>query len=48
MGMVRRWFTGSLLAALNDWTDPTKLSATPELNEVIQELADHGLLEVGK
>jgi hypothetical protein len=37
-----------LLAALDDWTDPAELGATPELNEVIQELVDHGLLEVGK
>jgi hypothetical protein len=37
-----------LLAALDDWTDPAELGATAELKEVIHELAEHGLLEVGK
>jgi hypothetical protein len=37
-----------LLAALGDWTDPAELGATTELKEVIHELAEHGLLEVGK
>jgi hypothetical protein len=37
-----------LLGALDDWTDPAKLGATAELKEVIDELVEHGLLEVGK
>jgi hypothetical protein len=36
-----------LLAALDDWTDPAELGAAPELKELIQELTEHGLLEVG-
>jgi hypothetical protein len=35
-----------LLAALDDWTEPTSLSAEPDLAELIADLADHGLLEV--
>jgi hypothetical protein len=35
-----------LLAALDDWTDPVGLGAAAELDELIQELAEHGLLEV--
>jgi hypothetical protein len=35
-----------LLAALDDWTEPTSLSAEPGLGELIADLADRGLLEV--
>jgi len=35
-----------LLAALDDWTDPATIGTTPELKQVIGELADHGLVEV--
>jgi len=35
-----------LLATLDDWTDPAALGATPELKELIRDLAAHGLLEV--
>jgi hypothetical protein len=36
-----------LLATLDEWTDPAELGGAPELKELIQELAEHGLLEVG-
>ena len=35
-----------LLAALDDWTDPATIETTPELKQVMDELADHGLVEV--
>jgi hypothetical protein len=35
-----------LLAALDDWTDPAAFGAAPELQQLIGELAEHGLLEV--
>lgn len=35
-----------LLAALDDWTDPAELGAIRELQGLIRELAEHGLLEV--
>jgi hypothetical protein len=35
-----------LLAALDAWVDPTELGAPPELEQVINELTEHGLLEV--
>jgi hypothetical protein len=35
-----------LLAALDDWVDPDTLDATGELEELIRDLADHGLVEV--
>jgi hypothetical protein len=36
-----------LLAALDDWTDPAELGGAAQLKEIIRELAEHGLLEVG-
>ena len=35
-----------LLAALDDWSDPAALHATPGSAELVRELARHGLLEV--
>jgi len=35
-----------LLATLDDWTDPAEFGATPELKELIDDLAEHGLIEV--
>jgi hypothetical protein len=35
-----------VLAALSDWTDRSTLGAAPELDAVIAELAEHGLIEV--
>ena len=35
-----------LLSALDDWTDPAEFGAAPELKGLIEELAEHGLLEV--
>jgi hypothetical protein len=35
-----------LLAALDDWTDPATLGTAPEVEQLIGELAQHGLLEV--
>ena len=35
-----------LLAALDDWADPTVFCDTPEANELIVDLAEHGLIEV--
>jgi hypothetical protein len=35
-----------LLAALDDWTDPATFGAAPELEQLIGELAEHGLVEV--
>ena len=35
-----------LLAALDDWADPTVFCDTPQANELIVDLAEHGLLEV--
>jgi len=35
-----------LVAALDDWTDPAALGATPELQALIRDLAQHGVLEV--
>jgi hypothetical protein len=37
-----------LLAALDDWTDPADFGDTRELKQIIHELAEHGLLEVGR
>ena len=35
-----------LLAALDDWVDPAVFCDTPDANELIVDLAEHGLLEV--
>jgi hypothetical protein len=35
-----------LLTALNDWTDPATLGTTADLDELINDLAQHGLLQV--
>jgi len=35
-----------LLGALDEWTDPIGLGIAPELDDLIRELADHGLVEV--
>jgi FAD binding domain len=35
-----------LISALDDWTEPAEFGAAPELKELVQELAEHGLLEV--
>jgi hypothetical protein len=35
-----------LLAALDEWSDPAALSVTPGSAELLNELAQHGLLEV--
>lgn len=34
-----------LLAAIDDWTDPATLRAAPDLNELIRDLAQYGLIE---
>jgi hypothetical protein len=39
-------FVFDLLAALDNWTDPAALGETPELNELLRQLTEHGLLEV--
>ena len=38
----------ALLVALDDWTDPADFGDTRELKQIIHELAEHGLLEVGR
>jgi hypothetical protein len=35
-----------VLAAIDDWTDRSALGATPEADALIQDLAEHGLVEV--
>lgn len=35
-----------LLAALDHWTDPAVFGATPDLEELFSNLAEHGLIEV--
>jgi len=35
-----------VLAALNDWSDRSALGATPEVEERVRDLAEHGLVEV--
>jgi hypothetical protein len=35
-----------VLAALDDWTDPIALGPVPELDELIGDLAEHGLVEL--
>jgi hypothetical protein len=35
-----------LVAILDGWTDPAALGATPELQALVRDLADHGVLEV--
>jgi hypothetical protein len=35
-----------VLAVLDDWTDRSTLGATPEVDEVVRDLAEHGLVEV--
>jgi hypothetical protein len=41
---IRRVF--DLLAALDDWTDPAAFDATPEVEELVADLAKHALIEV--
>jgi hypothetical protein len=36
-----------VLAILDDWTDRSALGATPEVDELVRDLAEHGLVEVG-
>jgi len=36
-----------LLAALDDWIDPTGLNADPGLARLLEDLAARGLIEVG-
>ena len=36
-----------LLAALDDWTDPAELGGAAQLKQIIRELSEHGLIEVG-
>jgi hypothetical protein len=35
-----------VLAVLDDWTDRSTLGATPEVDELVRVLAEHGLVEV--
>jgi hypothetical protein len=35
-----------VLAVLDDWTDRSTLGATPEVDELLRDLAEHGLIEV--
>jgi hypothetical protein len=35
------------LGAMNDWTDLSALGTAPEVDELMGELAQHGLVEVG-
>jgi hypothetical protein len=37
-----------LLATLDEWTDPAELGAIAQLDAIIAELAEHGLLEVAQ
>jgi len=34
-----------MLAAIDDWTDPSTLGASPDLKELICDLAQCGLIE---
>ena len=36
----------ALLATLDDWTDPVALGSAPELDELICDLVEHGLVEL--
>jgi hypothetical protein len=36
----------NVLAAIDDWTDRSTLGATPEVDELLRDLAEHGLIEV--
>jgi hypothetical protein len=35
-----------VLAVIDDWTDRSLLGATPEVDELVRDLAEHGLVEV--
>jgi len=35
-----------VLAALGDWTSRSALGATPEVDELVRDLVEHGLVEV--
>lgn len=35
-----------LLSALDEWTDPTALGAAPQLDDLIHDLLQHGLIEL--
>jgi hypothetical protein len=35
-----------VLAVPDDWTDRSALDATPEVGELVRDLAEHGLVEV--
>ncbi|HEY1363989.1 MAG TPA: hypothetical protein VGF60_17245 [Xanthobacteraceae bacterium] len=37
-----------LLAGLDDWTDPTRFGASARLKPLLQELVEHGLVEVAR
>jgi hypothetical protein len=37
-----------LLAALDDWTDPSAFGAPPELDDLIHHLSAHGLIEISR